>query len=185
MKKLYPQSNSLAFKLCLVLLIAFAVLIYSCKKDETAKLSAKEVINNQPEKIEPAEIVNWVQNLPFKLPTDPAWAEASQATINNEFVVKVPVGMDAALFFVKKNGVLQAYTYKWLYEKTDSKGFNGKLDIFNFQTNRLDRLVYNNGNNVKTVTLDNATPAQGPIVQTKQQTNSIDIGRTIARICVG
>jgi hypothetical protein len=164
------------------LLISFTALIYSCKKDETTKLHTTEAITNQPEKIDPAEIVSWIQNLPFKLPTDPAWAQASQATINNEFVVKVPVGVDAALFFVKKNGVLQAYTYKWLYEKTDSTGFNGKLDIFNFQTNRLDRLIYKNGDNIKTVTLDNATPAQTPVVQTNQKTNSIDIGRTIAKI---
>lgn len=182
MKNLYPKSSNLAFKLCLIFLIAFTALIYSCKKDETAKLHPTETITNQPEKIDPAEIVSWVQNLSFKLPTDPAWAQASQATINNEFVVKVPVGADAALFFVKKNGILQAYTYKWLYEKTDSTGFNGKLDIFNFQTNRLDRLVYKDGNNIKTVTLDNATPAQAPVVQTNQKTNGIDIGRAIAKI---
>jgi hypothetical protein len=182
MKNFYSKSSNLAFKLCLILLIAFIALVYSCKKDETAKLHPTEIFANQPEKIAPAEIVNWVQNLPFKLPTDPAWALASQATINNEFVVKVPVGIDAALFFVKKHGVLQAYTYKWLYEKTEGEGFNGKLDIFNFQTNRLDRLVYKDGDNIKTVALDNAAPVQTPLVQTNQKTNSIDIGRTIARI---
>jgi hypothetical protein len=167
----------------LVLLFAFVALIYSCKKDENTKLHATEVsADKQPEKIEPAEILSWVQNLPFQLPTDPAWDHATQAIINNEFVVKVPVSTDAALFFVKKNGVLQAYTYKWLYEKTDSKEFSGKVDIFNFQTMRLDRLVYKDGDNIKTVTLDDASPAQAPVLQTKQKINLINIGQAIAKI---
>jgi hypothetical protein len=183
MKQSYLKGHSLAFKLSLILLFAFVALIYSCKKDENTKPHATEAsVDKQPEKIEPTEILSWVQNLPFQLPTDPAWDHATQAIINNEFVVKVPVGADAALFFVKKDGVLQAYTYKWLYEKSDGKEFNGNLDIFNFQTMRLDRLVYKNGDNIKTVTLDNAAPAQAPLVQTKQKVNTVDIGRALAKI---
>lgn len=154
--------RSVAYFLLSVLFIP--VLVYSCRKIEAVPNEYKKPPIDIAAVITKNDLFNWYDQLPApekddlgieaglkngtgKLPFPLQWNKAQQRIINGKHVVKVPVSKDAVMMFVKegRNGVINAYAYKWLDKTKSGENFSGEVARFNFQDFKLHRVSYLNG----------------------------------------
>ena|GEM_PF-652233 len=112
---------------------------------------------------------------------------AKQNVINYQHVVRIPIGVNAALFFTKDNGKLQAYAYKWLDKKPGEKLFTGYITEYSFQTGTAAEFSYQDSKITKRTGLMAGAPKGLTPVKTRMKitggtTRSGDISDIFSRI---
>jgi hypothetical protein len=184
MKKLKPF-------LCLVA-IMLVTGINSCKKDlapvPNPYASTLAKINALPDaqKVHPAEILSWIDRvLPADYSEQIKLTQSDQNVINNEHVVRIPIGKDAALFFTKTDGQLQVFAYKWLNKNPKGKLFTGYITAYSFQENNAKQFTYIDSKVIEQsyleIKLDTKTivPSHGPSAMDMfEPTNNYSVNET-------
>src|SRR5665213_952470 len=98
----------------LLLVVFLLATTNSCQK-WTPALDTGKINLADDQKVQPREVTSWItNNLTAENQAQVQLGAARQNVINYQHVVRVPVGINAALFFTKMGGNLQVYAYKWL-----------------------------------------------------------------------
>jgi hypothetical protein len=132
---------------CLITLFVLIV-TNSCKKDiVTAYNSDANRMSRLSvgEKVQPAEVAAWLQTLPSDFQSSVQTGKAKQRIINYKHVIQIPIGINAALYFAKEQGILKVWAYKWDDEKPVEKLFTGRIASYSFQDNQARLVVYDKG----------------------------------------
>jgi len=173
-------------RLVLPLIIFLLVITNSCQK-WTPALDAGKINLPGGQKIQPEEVASWIQNnLSPENQAQVQLGSAKQNVINYQHVVRVPIGVNAALFFTKDNGKLQAYAYKWLDKKPGEKLFTGYIAEYSFQTGTAAQFSYQDSKITKRSGLmadapQGLSPAKNRMKITGGTTRSGDISSIFSR----
>jgi hypothetical protein len=161
--------------LCVLLLI-FVLDIESCKKDNFSTSSPPITAQtNELSKVSISDISSWMSNLPTQLPFTLEFNDAQQSVVNGRQIVRIPIvsnNNDAALYFVKVNGKLQVYGYKWHDVTPLGKKFTGAVYSFSFQDYGMRLLVYADGKLIKASHLARSTATTLAVQSTGKKTNT-------------
>lgn len=164
-------------KTAILLLVLFIFCINSCKNnsDVINPTGKKNIISTENYgSVSGREVLNWFKNNPQYMPAPVLFSAASQAVINGQSIIRIPVATNAALYFTKVNGAIQVLAYKWTYTVAAAANYTGTIDVFNFQTTDFKRLVYNKGKITKVLLLSTGVPAKSAASSNgKLQTNSL------------
>jgi len=159
-------------------LFAFCFIANSCKNNSdyvTPQSKINSLANRQNYgTVATLDILHWFDNHPQVTPAGILIGQASQATINGQQIIRIPVANNAALYFTKVNDSLKVYAYKWIYSGTPTANYTGMIDVYNFQDQNLKRMVYTNGK-LNKVLLLSAGSSQSKISSSGKQVNYIPI----------
>ncbi|MFI5159227.1 MAG: hypothetical protein ACHQF4_10205, partial [Sphingobacteriales bacterium] len=139
------------------------------------------------QKVQPEEVASWItNNLSPENQAQVQLGNAKQNVINYQHVVRVPIGVNAALFFTKDNGKLQVYAYKWLDKKPGEKLFTGYITEYSFQTGTAAEFSYQDSKITKRSGLmvgapQGLSPAKNRMKITGGTTRSGDISSIFSR----
>jgi len=126
----------------LLLVVFLLATTNSCQK-WTPALDTGKINLADDQKVQPREVTSWISNnLSAGNQAQVQLSSARQNVINYQHVVRISVGVNAALFFTKSLGILQVYAYKWLDLKPGEKLFTGYITEYSFQTNTAAQFVY-------------------------------------------
>lgn len=127
MKNTYSQVRLIAFALFFLTLLT----TNSCRKDKSAIIENTQALVDRldsKERIQTSEINIWLKNnLDSVMLKDVHLSVTEQNVIGGHHLIRVSIGLDAALYFVKSGGELNVWAYKWLDKQPGDKTFTGNV----------------------------------------------------------
>jgi hypothetical protein len=132
MKPVYLKFNHFIACVFLLMLLVFA---NSCQKEKLLGYKTKSstlMSIDRSSIIKPNEVISWLKVLPAGFNKSLKLKDAQQRIVDKKQIIKIPFGSNSALFFMKEQGELKVWAYKWFNDSLDDKQFSGKIFSYSF-----------------------------------------------------